>query len=312
MANSASTREVAGDLLVRLGHEYADLVIVGGDLNKSTIANKFQAEFPDRFFDFGPAEQNMVSVAAGLAASGKIPVVSTFAVFGTARPFDQLRVGVSQSKLNVILILTHSGLLTAEDGVSAQSIEDIAIMSALPSFTVIVPADGPETEHAIKAALNMNGPVYIRLSRPATPIVHTADYNFKIGTAEVMRDGDDVTIVSYGIMVNESLKAAEDLEHKGISSTVINMATVAPLDESAILSSVSKTGLVVTAEEHLIQGGLGSMVATLLAQKFPAPLEMVGLRGYAESGKPDQLLKKYHLTHNDIVDSVLKGISRKS
>ena len=312
MANLASTREVAGDLLVKLGHEYADLVVVGGDLNKSTFANKFQAEFPDRFFDFGPAEQNMVSVAAGLAASGKIPVVSTFAVFGTARPFDQLRVGVSQSRLNVKLILTHSGLLAAEDGVSAQSIEDIAIMSALPSFTVIVPADGPETEHAIKAALDMNGPVYIRLSRPATPIVHTRDYNFKIGAAEVMREGDDVTIVSYGIMVNESLKAAADLDQKGISSTVINMATVAPLDEAAILSSVSRTGLIVTAEEHLIQGGLGSMVASLLAQNSPAPLEMVGLRGYAESGKPEQLLKKYHLTQNDIVESVLKGISRKS
>ena len=312
MANSASTREVAGDLLVKLGHEYSDLVVVGGDLNKSTFANKFQAEFPDRFFDFGPAEQNMVSVAAGLAASGKIPVVSTFAVFGTARPFDQLRVGVSQSKLNVKLILTHSGLLTAEDGVSAQSIEDIAIMSALPSFTVIVPADGPETEHAIKASLEMNGPVYIRLSRPATPIVHTKDYDFKIGTAEVMREGDDVTIVSYGIMVNESLKAAKELEQQGISSTVINMATVAPLDQEAILSSVGKTGLIVTAEEHLIQGGLGSMVATLLAQNAPAPIEMVGLRGYAESGKPEQLLKKYHLTYNDIVASVLKGIARKS
>ncbi|MAT07822.1 MAG: transketolase family protein [Dehalococcoidia bacterium] len=312
MANSASTREVAGDLLVKLGHEYSDLVVVGGDLNKSTFANKFQAEFPDRFFDFGPAEQNMVSVAAGLAASGKIPVVSTFAVFGTARPFDQLRVGVSQSKLNVKLILTHSGLLTAEDGVSAQSIEDIAIMSALPSFTVIVPADGPETEHAIKASIEMNGPVYIRLSRPATPIVHTKDYDFKIGTAEVMREGDDVTIVSYGIMVNESLKAAKELEQQGISSTVINMATVAPLDQEAILSSVGKTGLIVTAEEHLIQGGLGSMVATLLAQNAPAPIEMVGLRGYAESGKPEQLLKKYHLTYNDIVASVLKGIARKS
>ena len=312
MANSASTREVAGDLLVKLGHEYSDLVVVGGDLNKSTFANKFQAEFPDRFFDFGPAEQNMVSVAAGLAASGKIPVVSTFAVFGTARPFDQLRVGVSQSKLNVKLILTHSGLLTAEDGVSAQSIEDIAIMSALPSFTVIVPADGPETEHAIKASLEMNGPVYIRLSRPATPIVHTTDYDFKIGTAEVMREGHDVTIVSYGIMVNESLKAAKELEQQGISSTVINMATVAPLDQEAILSSVGKTGLIVTAEEHLIQGGLGSMVATLLAQNAPAPIEMVGLRGYAESGKPEQLLKKYHLTYNDIVASVLKGIARKS
>ena len=287
MANSVSTREVAGDLLVKLGHEYSDLVVVGGDLNKSTFANKFQAEFPDRFFDFGPAEQNMVSVAAGLAASGKIPVVSTFAVFGTARPFDQLRVGVSQSKLNVKLILTHSGLLTAEDGVSAQSIEDIAIMSALPSFTVIVPADGPETEHAIKASLEMNGPVYIRLSRPATPIVHTTDYDFKIGTAEVMREGHDVTIVSYGIMVNESLKAAQELDQQGISSTVINMATVAPLDQDAILSSVGKTGLIVTAEEHYINSGLGSLVSHALSRIEPVPVESVSLHGYAESGQPE-------------------------
>ena len=311
MTDLVSTREVAGDLLVKLGHVYSDLVVVGGDLNKSTFANKFQAEFPDRFFDFGPAEQNMVSVAAGLAASGKIPVVSTFAVFGTARPFDQLRVGVSQSKLNVKLILTHSGLLTAEDGVSAQSIEDIAIMSALPSFTIIVPADGPETELAIKASIEMDGPVYIRLSRPATPVVHTKEYDFKIGSAEVMREGGDVTIISYGIMLNESLKAALDLDKQGISSTVINMATIAPLDDDAILKSVSKTGLVVTAEEHLIQGGLGSIVASLLAQYHPAPIEMVGLKGYAESGKPEQLLKKYNLTHNDIVASVLKGIARK-
>ena len=311
MTDLVSTREVAGDLLVKLGHVYSDLVVVGGDLNKSTFANKFQAEFPDRFFDFGPAEQNMVSVAAGLAASGKIPVVSTFAVFGTARPFDQLRVGVSQSKLNVKLILTHSGLLTAEDGVSAQSIEDIAIMSALPSFTIIVPADGPETELAIKASIEMDGPVYIRLSRPATPVVHTKEYDFKIGSAEVMREGGDVTIISYGIMLNESLKAALDLDKQGISSTVINMATIAPLDDDAILKSVSKTGLVVTAEEHLIQGGLGSIVASLLAKNHPAPIEMVGLKGYAESGKPEQLLKKYNLTHNDIVASVLKGIARK-
>lgn len=312
MTDSVSTREVAGDMLVKLGHEYPDLVIVGGDLNKSTFANKFQAEFPERFFDFGPAEQNMVSVAAGLAASGKIPIVSTFAVFGTSRPFDQLRVGVSQPRLNVKLILTHSGLLTAEDGVSAQSIEDIAIMSALPSFTVIVPADGPETEHAIRATVELDGPVYIRLSRPATPVVHQNKYKFQVGRAEVMKVGDDVTIVAYGIMVNEALKAAETLDTQGISCTVINMATVTPLDKEAILDSVTHTGAIVTAEEHLLQGGLGSMIATLLATNHPVPLEMVGLTGYAESGKPDLLLKKYHLTYEDIVSNVLKVVERKS
>ncbi len=312
MAETASTRLVAGETLVELGARVPELVVVGGDLNKSTFANMFQAEFPDRFFDFGPAEQNMVSVAAGLAASGKIPIVSTFAAFGTSRPFDQLRVGVSQPGLNVKLVLTHAGLLTSEDGASAQGIEDVAIISSLPSFTIIVPADGPEAAQAVRVAVATPGPFYVRLSRPATPVVHCDDYEFSVGRGEIMRAGSDATIVACGIMVPAALEAAESLDGQGISCRVINMATVSPLDEKAVLDAACDTGALVTAEEHLLQGGLGSSVARLLANRAPTPLETVGLTGYAESGNPQALLEKYGLTSADIADAVGKVVSRKS
>ena len=202
MVDKLETRVVAGQTLLELGEEFPDLVVLGGDLNKSTHANKFGAAFPDRFFDFGPAEQNIVSVAAGMAASGKVPVVSTFAVFATSRPYDQLRVGVAQSSLNVKVIATHAGIITGEDGVSAHSIEDIAIMSALPSFTVIVPSDGVETVPAIRAAIEAKGPFYIRLSRPATPVIHPDGCDFWVGKAETLREGGDATIVACGVMVH--------------------------------------------------------------------------------------------------------------
>ena len=311
MTATASTRQVAGQTLVELGHEYPDLVVVGGDLNKSTFANRFEAEFPDRFFDFGPAEQNMVGVAAGLAASGKIPVVSTFAVFGSARPFDQLRVGVAQPGLNVKLVLTHAGLMTGEDGSSAQSVEDLAIVSALPTFTVIVPADGPEAALAVRAAISTPGPFYVRLSRPATPVVHEEPYRFAVGKAEVMREGKDASIVACGIMVHAALTAADLLVEEGISCRVINMATVSPLDRDAVLAAARETGALVTAEEHLLQGGLGSAIASLLAGSVPAPVEMVGLTGYGESGDPKLLLEKYGLTPVHVVDAVRRAVDRK-
>ncbi len=312
MGETASTRLVAGETLVELGAENPDLVVIGGDLNKSTFANLFQAEYPDRFFDFGPAEQNMVSVAAGLAASGKTAVVSTFAVFGTSRPFDQLRVGVSQPGLNVKLILTHAGLLTAEDGASAQGIEDVAIISALPSFTVIVPADGPEAAEAVRAAVRTPGPFYVRLSRTATPIVHENGHTFSVGRAETMRAGSDATIIACGIMVHAALEAAQALASEGITCRVVNMATVSPLDEEAVVAAARDTGAVVTAEEHLLQGGLGSAVARSLAGNAPTPMEMVGLTGYAESGNPQALLERYGLTSADIIGSVRKAVSRKT
>lgn len=311
MTKAVSTRQVAGQTLVQLGHEYPDLVVVGGDLNKSTFANRFEAEFPDRFFDFGPAEQNMVGVAAGLAASGKIPVVSTFAVFGSARPFDQLRVSVAQPGLNVKLVLTHAGLMTGEDGSSAQSVEDLAIVSALPTFTVIVPADGPEAALAVRAAISTPGPFYVRLSRPATPVVHEGPYEFAVGRAEVMREGKDASIVACGIMVHAALTAADLLAKEGISCRVVNMATVSPLDRGAVLAAARETGALVTAEEHLLQGGLGSAVASLLAGSLPTPVEMVGLTGYGESGDPQRLLEKYGLTPVHVAEAVKRAVARK-
>lgn len=312
MVETASTREETGKALVELGREYQDLVVLGGDLNKSTFANLFGAEFPSRFFDFGAAEQNIISVAAGMAASGKIPVVSTFAVFGTSRPYDQLRVGVSQPGLNVKVVLTHAGLLTGEDGISAQSIEDVSAMVALPSFTVVVPADAPEAVQALRAAVETDGPFYIRLSRPATPVVHTNGYRFRLGEAETMRQGEDVCIMACGVMVSAALEAADVLEGEGISSRVLNIGTLRPLDEHAIVRASQETGAIVAAEEHYARGGLGSIVAQTLAAKAPAPLEAVALTGYAESGKPDELFKRYGLTGDDIVAAARRALERKA
>ncbi len=311
MVVMASTREEAGKTLAELGQAYPDLVVLGGDLNKSTFANLFGAKFQDRFFDFGAAEQNIVSVAAGMAASGKVPVVSTFAVFATSRPYDQLRVSVSQPRLNVKVVATHSGLITGEDGVSAQSIEDIAIMCALPNFTVIVPSDAPETRQAVRAILDYNGPCYVRLSRPATPVVHQDGFKFQLGKAETLREGNDAAIIACGIMVYAALQAADRLAGEGISCSVLNMATIKPLDETAILDAAVKTGAIVTAEEHYINGGLGSLVSHLLARKLPTPVESVALHGYAESGTPDKLLQAYRLTADDVAEAVRRAVSRK-
>ncbi len=311
MVVMASTREEAGKTLAELGEAFPNLVVLGGDLNKSTYANIFGAKFEKRFFDFGAAEQNIVSVAAGMAASGKIPVVSTFAVFATSRPYDQLRVSVSQPRLNVKVVATHSGVITGEDGVSAQSIEDIAIMCALPNFTVIVPADAPEARQVVRAILDHDGPCYVRLSRPATPVVHQNGYTFHLGRAETLRDGADAAIIACGIMVYAALQAADTLAGEGVSCTVLNMATIKPLDETAVLDAAVKTGAVVTAEEHYINGGLGSLVSHLLARKLPTPVESVALSGYAESGTPDKLLQAYHLTADDVAEAVRRVVSRK-
>ena len=311
MVETASTREVAGQTLLELGDRYPDLVVLGGDLNKSTFANMFGAKYPERFFDFGPAEQNIVSAAAGMAASGKISVVSTFAVFATSRPYDQLRVGVSQSGLNVKVVSTHSGIVTGEDGVSAHSIEDIALMCALPGFTVVVPADAPEAVSAVEAAVGTDGPFYVRLSRPATPVVHNGLSEFKLGKAEELRAGSDVTIIACGIMVSAALEAAEELSATGISARVLNMSTLKPLDEAAIVAAARETAAIVTAEEHYVSGGLASLVSQVVARETPVPIEVVALDGYTESGTADELLAKYHLTAKDVSAAVGKVIGRK-
>ncbi len=312
MVTRASTREAYGKVLVELGREYPNLVVLGGDLNKSTFTTLFANEYPERFFDFGPAEQNILSAAAGLASSGKIPFVSTFVVFGTARAYDQIRVGIAQPHLNVKLVLTHAGILTGEDGVSAQGIEDLALMSALPGFTVVAPADAVETVQAVRVAAAHEGPFYIRLYRPATPLVHPGNIcSFTLGKAELLREGGDVTVVACGSMVGTTLEAANLLQAEGVSCRVVNMHTLAPLDEEAIVKAAEETGALVTAEEHYFRGGLGSLVAQTLALHHPAPLEMVALRGYAESGRAEQLLEKYGLTARHVAEAVRNVLRRK-
>lgn len=312
MTNKESTREVSGKSLLELGALHSDLVVLGGDLNKSTFANLFGNEYPTRFFDFGPSEQNIISAAAGMASYGKIPVVSTFAVFATSRPYDQLRVNVSQSGLNVKVVATHSGILTGEDGISAHSIEDIALMCALPGFTVIVPADATETEQVMRVAIETNGPFYIRLSRPATPVIHDKNNTFTLGKAEILQEGTEVSIIACGIMVSTALDAAKELEYShGIKCKVINMATLKPIDEEAILAAANETGAIVTAEEHYKFGGLTSIVSQIVSGGTPVPIESVSLKGYAESGSPDQLLTKYNLSTEDIIKAVHRVVARK-
>ena len=307
----ASTRETYGRTLLEMAEEFPDIVVLGGDLNVSVFTHLWRDKYPERFFDFGPAEQNLVGVGAGLAASGKIPFVSTFAVFGVGRPFDQLRVLVAQGKLNFKLVCTHAGILTGEDGMSAHGIEDLALACSLPGFTVICPADTVEAAQAIRAAAATKGPFYVRLSRAATPVIHSDDYRLEVGKAHVEREGSDVAIVGTGVMVSIALEAADLLAESGISARVINMHTLTPADEATLLAAAKETGAIVTAEEHYIHGGLGSIVAQVIGRSHPVPLEMVALQGYSESGKAEELMQKAGLTPEAVKQAAERAISRK-
>ena len=309
---TAITREVFGRTLLELGREDPNIVVLGGDLNVSTFAHLFGQEFPERFFDMGPAEQNIMSIAAGFASSGKTAFATTFAVFGTGRPYDQIRLGIAQPGASVKIVCTHAGISVGEDGISAQSIDDLALMCALPGFRVIVPADGPETADAVRVAAREPGPFYIRLSRTATPVIHEDGFTFRLGKAETMRKGGAATIIACGIMVATALAAAERLARDGVQCQVINMATLQPLDEEAVVQAASETGAVVTVEEHYRNGGLSSLVAQVLGRRMSVPLEVVALDGYAESGKPDQLLAKYGLSVDGVESAVRRVLERKS
>ncbi len=312
MRQEVSLRETYGKTLVELGKENPDIVVLDADLSRSTMTQFFAREFPHRFFDCGIAEQNMVSIAAGLAASGKLPFASTFAVFAPGRCFDQIRMSIAQPKLNVKLVATHSGISVGEDGTSHHSIEDLALISSLPGFTVIVPADAIETAQAIRVAAANYGPFYIRLCRPKMPLVYNESYRFSLGKAVIMRQGKDVTIVAIGIMVIAALEAAENLTQEGIDCLVLNMPTLKPIDEAAIIKAAAETGAIVTAEDHLEHGGLGSAVAQMLARHQPVPMEFVAIKDtYAKSGKAAELLQKYGLTANDIEQSVKSAIKRR-
>ena len=308
----ASTRETYGRTLVELGRENPDIVVLDADVSPSTMTSLFAREFPERFFNCGLEEQNMIGIAAGLAASGKTVFASTFVVFVVCRCFDQLRLCLSQPNLNVKIVATHGGITVGEDGSSHHAIEDLALCCALPSFTVVVPADAVEAAEAIKVAANNYGPFYIRLSRPKTPIVYPEGYHFTSGKAVTMRQGIDATIIAVGVMVAKALEAADILARQSIDCRVINMHTLKPLDEAAIVKAASETGAIVVAEEHLAQGGLGSRVAQTAAREKPVPMEFINLGDrYALSGKAEELLQKYGLTARDIEESVKAAVKRK-
>ncbi|BCV25470.1 transketolase family protein [Gelria sp. Kuro-4] len=313
MAQKVATRDAYGEALVELGRERKDIVVLDADLSKSTKTAGFAKIFPERFFNMGIAEANLMGTAAGLAAAGKVPFVSTFAVFAAGRAFDQVRNSIAYPHLNVKICATHAGITVGEDGASHQSIEDLALMRALPGMTVIVPADGPETKQAVRAAAAHNGPVYIRLGRSSVPVLFDADYEFTIGRAAVLRRGEDVALFACGILVAEALQAARQLAEKGIRAAVLNVSTLKPLDEEAVVALARQTGAVVTCEEHNIIGGLGSAVAEVLGEKCPVPLERVGVRDvFGQSGKPAELLEHYGLTAAHIAAAAERALARKA
>lgn len=307
-----ATREAYGIALKELGDRNKDVVVLDADLSKSTKTNVFAKAHADRFFNVGIAEQNLMGVAAGLAAAGKIPFVSTFAMFATGRAFEQIRNSICYPRLNVKIAATHAGLTVGEDGASHQSIEDIAIMRVLPNMTVIVPADATETKQVVDFAADYDGPVYIRLGRAAVPDLFGEAYQFRLGKAIQLIDGSDVTIIACGVMAAPARHAAEKLAAQGVSARVLNMASIKPIDAAAIMDAARDTGALVTCEEHSIIGGLGSAVAEVLAENMPVPLERVGIMDtFGESGTPGELLKKYNLTEEAIVAAAKKVVGRK-
>jgi transketolase len=307
------TRDVYGDTLVKLGEENKDIVVLDADLSASTRTSRFAKAFPERFFNMGIAEQDMISTAAGLATCGKIPFVSTFAVFLTGRAWDQIRQSVCYSEQNVKLVSTHAGITVGEDSATHHANEDIALMRVLPNMTVISPADGIETAQVIQAVSEHRGPVYVRLARCKFPVIYDENYHFQIGKADILKDGDQATIIAIGIMVSQALKAAEELEKDGINVRVINMSTLKPIDTEAIRQAARETGAIVTAEEHSIIGGLGSAVAEVIGESdHPCLLKRIGLRDcFGVSGKPDELMEKFCLGVKDIVKETKGIIKRK-
>lgn len=306
------TRSGFGEGLAELGKTNPNVVALCADLIGSLKMDAFKAENPERFFQVGIAEANMISIAAGMTIGGKIPFTGTFANFSTGRVYDQIRQSVAYSNKNVKIAASHAGLTLGEDGATHQILEDIGMMKMLPNMTVIVPADFNQTKQATIAAANFEGPVYLRFGRPSVPIFVKEDAKFEIGKADTIIEGTDVTIIACGHMVWKSIEAAKELEAQGISAEVINMHTIKPFDEQAVLNSIAKTKCVVTAEEHMYHGGLGDSVAQLLARTTPTPQEYVAVNDtFGESGTPYELMAKYHIDTPDVVAAALKVLSRK-
>lgn len=306
--NKKSIRETFGKTLVELGSKYPNLVVLDADVACSTQTKLFAKAFPDRFFDTGIAEQNMIATAAGLALTGKIPFAATFAVFATGRTYDQIRASVCYQKANVKIVGTHGGITVGEDGATHQALEDVALMRGLPCMTVIVPADCSECAQAIEFAAAHKGPVYIRIARNNLPDVYPEDYKFNPNKAQVLKEGNDLTIVSNGDVLAEAYKAAQILETKGISAEVISLPVVKPLDGSTIVESAKKTGFVVTVENHSIYGGIGSAISEVLSEVYPTKVLRIGVNDtFGQSGTPKELLSYYGLDAESIVKRVIEA-----
>lgn len=307
-----ATRDAYGEALKDLGTQIADLVVLDADLSKSTKTNIFAKAYPERFFNAGIAEQNMMGIAAGLAAAGKIPFASTFAMFAAGRAYEQIRNSICYPKLNVKIAATHAGITVGEDGATHQAIEDISLMRSIPNMTVIVPADATETYQAVKFAAKYQGPVYLRLGRMPVQDLFGSDYTFQHGKAVQLQDGKDATLIATGIMTAIAQQAAEKLKAEGYSVRVLNIHTIKPIDREAVIKAAEQTGAIVACEEHSIIGGLGSAVAEVLLEERPVPIVRLGIQDvFGESGTPDKLIDKYGLTVEDAIQAVKRVVSRK-
>ena len=306
-----ATRESYGNALAELGDTY-DIVVLDADLSKSTKTEVFKKKFPERFINAGIAEQNMLSTAAGLASCGKIVFASSFAMFAAGRAFEQIRNSIAYPKLNVKIGATHAGISVGEDGATHQCLEDIGIMRTIPNMVIINPADDVEAKAAVKAAVEHDGPVYLRFGRLGVPVIFDENYKFELGKGVMLNDGTDVTIIATGLMVEAAINAEKMLKAEGISARVVNIHTIKPIDREIIIKAAKDTGAVVTCEEHNIIGGLGSAVAEVLSEECPVPMERIGVKDeFGKSGVPAQLLKEYGLTAEDIVAAAKRVINKK-
>ena len=309
---SIATRESYGNILIELGKENKNIVVMDADLSKSTKTAGFAKKYPERFINAGIAEQNLMGMAAGLATTGKVVFASTFAVFATGRAFEIIRNSICYPKLNVKIAATHAGLTVGEDGGSHQSIADLAIMRSLPNMTIIVPADDIETRQAVRAAVDIDGPVYIRLGRLGVPAIFDENYTFEFGKGNLLKDGNDITIIGTGIMSSKCLEAAKLLEKEGIHARVINISTIKPIDEEIIIKAAKETNRIITVEEHSIIGGLGSAVCDVVSTYCPVKVVKIGVNDkFGESGKPEELLVKHGLTIENIYQTAKKVVSNK-
>ncbi|MEF2675829.1 MAG: transketolase family protein [Eubacteriales bacterium] len=302
-----ATRAAYGEFLVREGANNEKLIVMDADLSGSTKTKEFAKVFPERFVQSGIAEQDLMAEAAGIALSGHVVCASTFAMFAAGRAYEIIRNSIGYTGANVKICATHSGITVGEDGASHQTFEDIALMREIPGMVVVNPADAVSAGALLKKVVDMDGPAYVRLGRASVPVLYDENHQFQLGKAEMLRDGSDVTVIATGIMVSAAVKAAESLAEEGISVRVLDMHTIKPLDEEAVIKAAKETGKIVTAEEHSVIGGLGSAVAETVVRNCPVPVEMVGQKDvFGESGKPDELLKKYGMTAGDVVEAVKK------